>query len=673
MIGERRHQHTNMQPSRTHRIASLALLVLIAFGGSTYAQTPDFRIDSSDLQHTFTVAGTGYIPVYNLTNHALNLHCTSVTNSSIVIEPADFDSTKYRPVYHVYVAYGFYNSASSLSTTIYDSTASQTITISGQDTSARNHWLPFDIQASSLLTFSHNRTTANGWFAIEAYGDSTQHAVLSLTQSGNAFALDSSVVTVPPSPSVDQPSWTPVRIRYTRTGNAFDTAYLTIRSWTNDGQHTYLVSAIATPEISDIDLKAPNVSFGVLTPSDTVCEDFVISNPSDTSVTIDSISVDPDIRQYYSDDFHMSDPTPVTLAGHSSLTIHACLTPHSGWDTTEYRRVHIHYTDSLGLSAEVYGDLVGRIAHCVSLTPDSLQFSDIIPGGSASKTVTVTNNLSDSTSIADSVLLFGSIQLTFPNGDPFPMKLGPHESRSIQIVLSDTSVGWQHAQLLLFPLDSAGNLLCQSTNELIVHVMELGDSTQLSIFGRDSEYVPIVSNRSTITRTFTFVNDATDSIRVLSATLAGSSGHFTITGISPNLPVTLEPHGTVQVSVEFDADTNGIYRDTLVIVTDNALLANRIPIVGSRLSGVADVSTTESSAVMLTVYPNPATSSVTLDARGMRVSSVEVLDLLGMIVHHATAPSIDLTSMPRGNYIVRVTGVTPSGQIVVRSSKLDVR
>lgn len=661
-----------------HLRYNLLLFVgLLTLAASVNAQTKDFQIDPSDKYHRFTVAGTGTIPIYNLTNHKLQLHYHDQVQSNIVIRTGsgfDLDTSRFYSVYNLEIGYGYSTEFHRDEIVIYDTTGADTIIVEGADTSASSLYLPFNTQNESLLTFHHNRAEAFGWINFESGSSDIEIANLTLTQPGSAFWLDSNYIAIPAQTDIYHPGWTGTRVHYRRTGNPYDTAYLTIGSPRSSAHHTFLVSAIADSQISEVELTAPSVGYGALTPGDSVCKDFIIYNSSDMPVTITALSYD-SVNPGYRSDFKVHATLPISLGAHSSVAITTCLGPApSAWDTNEWRRIHVHYTDTLGFSDEIYGDLYARIVKCVATTPDSLEFGSMISGGTVRKTIRVTNNMRDTAVISDSVLLFGSIHVSFPNGDPFPMTLAPGESDSVVIELSDTAVGWNHAQLLLYPRDSAGNLLCESTNEMILHVIGSEDSGAISIYGGQTDFLPIVSDLATITKIFTFVNDATDSIKVVSATLTGSSGHFTITDITPSLPVTLPSFGRIQVTVEFDADTNGIYRDTLIIVTDNALVAYRIPIVGSRKNGVlADVAGVATVTPMVAIYPNPATDEVRIVAQDLTVTQVEVLDILGHSVSAVHGSVVSVKNLPAGRYVARITGRSAVGIVTTISRMLEVK
>lgn len=58
------------------------------------------------------------------------------------------------------------------------------------------------------------------------------------------------------------------------------------------------------------------------------------------------------------------------------------------------------------------------------------------------------------------------------------------------------------------------------------------------------------------------------------------------------------------------------------------------------------------------LYPNPACSMLNiLNAEGMEINSVEIVDLLGRVVLKAEkTDGIDVSSLPEGQYLVRITG-----------------
>ncbi|MBR1550363.1 MAG: Omp28-related outer membrane protein [Bacteroidales bacterium] len=69
--------------------------------------------------------------------------------------------------------------------------------------------------------------------------------------------------------------------------------------------------------------------------------------------------------------------------------------------------------------------------------------------------------------------------------------------------------------------------------------------------------------------------------------------------------------------------------------------------------------------VQLSAYPNPTTGIVYIDAEGLR--SMEVLDMSGRMALRSSLPTLDLTALPAGIYVLRV--VTDDGVAVKRIVK----
>ena len=58
------------------------------------------------------------------------------------------------------------------------------------------------------------------------------------------------------------------------------------------------------------------------------------------------------------------------------------------------------------------------------------------------------------------------------------------------------------------------------------------------------------------------------------------------------------------------------------------------------------------------VYPNPTNGQLTIDTEGQAIQSLEVVNILGLVVISAngqTAPQLDLSDFPAGPYMLHVT------------------
>ena len=77
--------------------------------------------------------------------------------------------------------------------------------------------------------------------------------------------------------------------------------------------------------------------------------------------------------------------------------------------------------------------------------------------------------------------------------------------------------------------------------------------------------------------------------------------------------------------------------------------------------------TSEVQTPTLEIYPNPATSTISIKAHdGESTLFVNITDLLGQILHHQTISTnqpIDLSTLPNGFYLV--TATTPSGRVYI--------
>jgi hypothetical protein len=195
-------------------------------------------------------------------------------------------------------------------------------------------------------------------------------------------------------------------------------------------------------------------------------------------------------------------------------------------------------------------------------------------------------------------------------------------------------------------------------------------SDSLGLFTPPEESVLTLQTQSSVvTRTFYFTNNSGADLTVTAVSLSSGS-HFQITGMIPStLPALLANGDELAVSVQFNGDTTGFYRDSLIITTEHSLVsavfelqALRQP--ASRVAGsIAD-------EMELTLSPTPAHNELTVRIRASDKVSYELLDLLGARVAQGSGTGTwktSLAELPPGSYVLRASGADRNGKPFVAS------
>lgn len=126
---------------------------------------------------------------------------------------------------------------------------------------------------------------------------------------------------------------------------------------------------------------------------------------------------------------------------------------------------------------------------------------------------------------------------------------------------------------------------------------------------------------------------------VVAWTMTDASGHYSFGEL---------PLGNYTVQVE---KPDGSMEQIAVSVSESNPVVNAIDFVITK-TGVSTTAVAETAEVTVSVYPNPATATVSV--RGTIVESVEILDLLGNIVLTSAEATVNIAELATGEYIVKI-------------------
>ncbi len=176
-----------------------------------------------------------------------------------------------------------------------------------------------------------------------------------------------------------------------------------------------------------------------------------------------------------------------------------------------------------------------------------------------------------------------------------------------------------------------------------------------------------------------FVNNSSSTMRVVGISLTNTN-HFYIFQTVPSVPDTLAPGEKISVIIHFYGDSSGtVYRDTMVVTVDNALLPYYFYMSGYSFKAPAGVGSGSSTGgAELSVFPNPAKNAVQFELVGMHEVHYQVLDILGNVVAEHSGPNVwqwsgamvsGALAMP-GTYFVRAEGHDASGNGMITTRKI---
>lgn len=117
------------------------------------------------------------------------------------------------------------------------------------------------------------------------------------------------------------------------------------------------------------------------------------------------------------------------------------------------------------------------------------------------------------------------------------------------------------------------------------------------------------------------------------------------------------------------------YDDTLVIVTEHALIANEYAIHwhAKALQAVSFAASTQ--ALMLSANPNPSSGSMKFSFGGVHDATIQIMDLLGRVIAESRGVNSEFEwkgGAAKGVYIARVTGLNAQRQAVTLSSRVVI-
>lgn len=415
------------------------------------------------------------------------------------------------------------------------------------------------------------------------------------------------------------------------------------------------------------------VPFYDISPGESACHTFTIINTNDQPMEVSGPYNGIESLMYLS-----GVTFPITIPANSSSSMQVCLTVP---DTTPsgsliYGYFRMGYTDMLDVTTSRDIAIPAWIDPCFTLTTDSLHFEPTIIGGWVDADITIVNNTSTDLKLkADFETNNGRV---YPIDKRQYIQVPANSSTTTAVRMIPSGTGPVDSWLRLnpFPLKTCSEFTFGRYFGFGVAPNE--DSVTLDIFGDQTNTIAMKGEQTAVERLFKFKNTTSGAITVVSIALE-SGTHFTISNMTPaGLPLTLQPGELIAVTLQFDADTNGMYRDRLVVVTEGAATSQYFSVQGlqENATPTSDVKPGPTHHVELHISPNPANGPIKIELSGAGFAQLELIDLLGASIHTQDMTStvtLSAEDLSNGIYIVRVSGLDDEGSPFVISRQIRVK
>lgn len=470
-------------------------------------------------------------------------------------------------------------------------------------------------------------------------------------------------------------------IGYQSRNIEFDTALLICEAVGNCAQRDTLVLYMhdAMPTHIWQKLAVGDHDLGVVQVGDTVCKAIPIVNTIGMTISIDSI----DVQAYMTsnDDWHWQLPTlPLTLYIGDTTYVNICyhamqhdqMPPYG---PTTLIRFGVNYSDSAHLMGRITFDATSQTPPSLTVDADTVVVNDVMVGGYTDLMFNVYNN-TDSVKVgqkikpwlwSEQLVAFDEWHVTSPTDSmslhlidtiPITVRFAPYETGTTTVLLQlANGADRTHARSYFYPMYIIGRAIDSSADSL-------------GLFTAPEQSVLTLQTQSSVTtRTFHFTNNGTGNLIVTGVHLRNGT-HFQITGTVPvSLPDTMAHGDDLAVTVQFNGDTIGFYRDSLEITTQGSSFQLSPPILfdlQAIRTPAAAVHAELEEVLDIILQPSPARKELTATVPTAHSTLFEIYDLLGhkLISERRSSGqwNASLESVPSGTYILRATGLDANGR-----------
>ena len=273
------------------------------------------------------------------------------------------------------------------------------------------------------------------------------------------------------------------------------------------------------------------------------------------------------------------------------------------------------------------------------------------------------------------------------SGPTFPLTLASGASADFDLKYqAGNEFGYNtYRAQITFPVEDSGGGKC--TNVLDISGTEYGsrnviDTSSIDLFPATTQKVDINLPRFEPGFDLIRVTNNTTSRAKIDTAYMLIGTYFAATLIAPAdsiFPFYVPSSSSFVIGVELLDSSHTNYDDTLIIISEHAILPTRYP-VHATLHTQAVRPGVQVVTAVLSVYPNPSTGMVNVNLGALRNAKVEVLDILGRVVAEARPSGSNWVwsgttsqgAAPNGSYILRATGLDSQNARVTLSSRLTL-
>jgi hypothetical protein len=681
-------------------VVTFSIFCLLFSTMDSNAQT--FRIDGPKTYNlTRSAANPGLnIIVKNLTavDQKIYVHIENNAENQLEyypnpIELPDSNHTQGAELVLIYTAHG--PSIINAQVIFYDSVSTRdTVYINGRDSLYHDALNPFRIydadgkelrgtqtSLSRSITFKHHEGTRQLPFTIRNYSPASLVMNIMISSTSNGFSVSPATITLDPYPSASMSSVS--RVTYTSTDNHFDTAVFIIKSDIPGSRiDTFLIIAEDSLYKPKPIFRGDTIDFRTQLPGSETWVTVPLVNPNKQPIAIMELQKDSGNTSGFGISVMHSFPFNIAAQKKDSFL----LTYTAPYEQGVNSHAGVSFKYLVGGETQYFRfTFLGKTAACYPMEPAGiLTLESVIPGGYTDASFSITNNSTDPLTIDSINLGLGNAGLYFSVNSPsLPAVVQAGDKQHIGIRFAPTDyVPGMATSPVTINLSSANidQYLCkQLVYTLASETISADDTSRIPLYPNQTASLPMTSKTDTLTKRFTFINNLSIPIRVVSVAV-GSGTHFRITSTDPAmLPVILQPNDVFTIDVLFDAGMNGYYTDDLIIVTDQSLSAQTYRLKALRTEGQTEsVEQDGSINAVLNVFPNPATSGTISIKAPQGTKKISIFDALGRFITESKnttewiwkAVHQDRTGITTGVYFVRAEGLESNGRPFVISKRV---
>ncbi len=447
-------------------------------------------------------------------------------------------------------------------------------------------------------------------------------------------------------------------------------------------------------------LTTQNLEFNNVLVGTTQCEAVRISNPTGTTVVIDSSS----INGIGSSFFTVSGANNLTVGAHSTQYINVCFAPTSAVNSSNNQNTTITLYDSSALGRgtlmiHVEANAIdsannnGELTNCLMVRHEHGVLGPIISGGTDTSAIFITNRTNSNLTI-NSATVSGTNSNAFTVTSQFPMTLSAGQQGQLMVAFNPTSITGAPSYGATITLNtSGGNMTC---GPITIHVEGVAvpgfrgdhDTSDIDLgtglTGNGTTVIGITKPTTTacVIDTLSFMNTTSNSITVGQIVIP-SSQNFTLLGTSMNLPATVNAGGTLTAMVQFcSQDPPGtVTTSPLFVSTNQSIQPQTFQLQAIAAAPLAVSNDNEPSPINFAVMPNPSSGEVRIEVDNARSVTTQIYDLLGNLIKSENGSQVVVwngedgsgNQVSNGVYIVRVSGSDAQGQSFKASKQILIQ